>query len=618
MDNSLKDKVLESADIVAVIGERVSLTRRGKEFVGLCPFHPDHRPSMSVSPQKRIFKCWSCGAGGDVIRFVEMAERVSFPEALQVLARRLGIDVRTSPEDRRQRQQRDELQQVVTWARQHFRRNLASGEHGQVARAYARRRGLSDETIERFEIGLAVDSWDDLLSRARQAGLGLDLLEQAGLVATNDRGRTYDRFRNRLIFPIADGQGRPIAFGGRALGDDPAKYLNSPETGLFSKSRILYGLDLARTAIERSRTAIVVEGYLDAVLLHQFGFENVVATLGTALTDAHAALLRSRADTLVLCFDGDDAGARAADRAVEVALQTPMTVRVVVLDGGQDPADCVLAGGAEAFQACLKGANDALEFKWSQTLSAFTAGGRQSRRTAAENYLGFVAKATVAGGVDPLEQNLLIGRLSELLGVPAEEVFELLNQAKRTQRRGGNTSSDATALSAYQESIRSLSGGLVVVVESILGLLLIDPGCWERVDDAVADVATYSETWQRLYETLLEVHRDVGEYSIEQIMSRCEDGALCELVGRARHRVVGIDAPREEFAAVHRRLVTEQEVLRMGALRSGVRDAAEVAPSSDSSAAAFRSLCEIARGQDRPLPAESLWRPASSTSPRGL
>ena len=230
MDNSLKDRVLEAVDIVEVIGERISLARKGREFVGLCPFHPDHKPSLSVNPNKRIFKCFSCGEGGDVIKFVQKLDRLDFRDALAQLAQRAGIEMTTGTADRHAAAQRAALQATVAWAQDHFRRNLYSAPAGEAARSYALQRGLNTQTLERYAIGLALDAWDDVLSAARRRGLRPEILQQAGLTATNERGRVYDRFRNRLIFPICDALGRPIAFGGRTLGDDPAKYLNSPET----------------------------------------------------------------------------------------------------------------------------------------------------------------------------------------------------------------------------------------------------------------------------------------------------------------------------------------------------------------------------------------------------
>jgi DNA primase len=605
MDNSLKDNILEATDIVQLIGERVSLTKRGREYVGLCPFHPDRRPSLNVNPQKQIFKCFSCGAGGDAIRFVELYERVGFREALAALADRAGIALQNQASDGQSRQLREQLGQAITFARRHFRRNLCETPAGRATLAYARQRGLSDETIERYQLGLAANAPRDLLTAGQRAGLSTDTLLQAGLISRSDRGDLYDRFRNRLVFPISDQNGRPIAFGGRTLGDDRAKYLNSPESPLFSKSRVLYGWDLAREAIDVRREVIVVEGYMDAVLLAQHGFKNVVATLGTALTDAHAKLLRARADTLSLCFDGDAAGQRAADRAVAVALRTQVAVRVVLLEAGEDPADCVTRGGAEAFEARLKGSTDALEFKWSQTVRAFGQGGHQARRAATEDFLQFVAGAAVAGGVDPLQQNLLVGRLSDLLGVPAQEVFAALGRAKRTPRRTDAVvaASDLDA-SAYVSSVRGLPAALVTAGETILGLLLIQPVSWRWVDNSVAQGAAYSETWHRLYRVLLELHEDVGEYSIGQVMQRCDDAALCELLDRARARVSGVTSVEDEFLAARKRLASELELLEMSRVRAGLRAAGR---GGDEDPDAFESLREMARGQAGVLPAESRW-----------
>jgi DNA primase len=600
MDKSLKEQVLESVDIVDVVGEHVALTRRGREYVGLCPFHNDHRPSMNVSPQKQIFKCWSCGAGGDVIRFVELFNRVDFKEALAILARRAGIELRSAPVDHEASRQREQLLAVAAWAKGFFRENLETLADGREARAYALKRGLTPETIDRFELGFAADDWKTLLHAAQRRQLSPTLLAQAGLVATNERGNTYDRFRNRLVFPIADAQGRPIAFGGRALGDDPAKYLNSPETVLFSKSRVLYGFDLARRAIEQQKAVIVVEGYMDAVMLHQFGFEHAVATLGTALTDAHAKLLRARAEVIYLCFDGDDAGMAAANRAVEVALRTQADVRVVLLPGGQDPADCLLASGAEGMAEQLKGSLDALEFKWSQTLSAFGRGGQTARRAAVEEYLQFVAGATLAGGVDPLQQHMLIGRLGDLLGIPSETVFDLMARSRRAQRRPAASVDDrAATASDYKDTIRGLPAGLVTATETVLGLLVADWRCWQWIDDLAAQAVAYSQTWKQLYRILLEVHEDEGEYSIGQVMARCEEAAVCELVSRARARVAGVTALEDDFAAAHAALKSEMGVLQVGGLRANLQQA------GGDDADVFRLLRENARAQHSPLPAES-------------
>lgn len=610
MDNSLKDKILQSVDIVEVVGERVALARKGREYVGLCPFHPDHRPSLAVSPTKRIFKCWSCGAGGDVIRFVQLINRVEFREALVILAQRAGLDVRPTATDRRNSEPRDEILACLAWARGHFRRNLESSALGKRAIEYALARGLTAETMSRFGLGFAPDDWDDLIKAAARAGISAKSIQQAGLIATNENGRTYDRFRNRLMFPICDPLGRTIAFGGRTLGDDPAKYLNSPETAVFSKSRVLYGLDLARPSIQKLGAAVVVEGYMDAVMLSQHGIENVLATLGTALTDAHVKVLTTLARTLYLCFDGDDAGVRAADRGVEIALRSPLAVRVVMLPPGKDPADTVVQAGAAGFLEHLNGAVDALEFKWSQALRAFDASDQRGRREAIETFVRFVATSVATGGVDAFQQDMLVGRLSELLGIPPEQTFELIAREKRLRRaRPAGEEATASACSDYEARVRGLPSGLVAAVESVLGLLLRDRACWEWVSDAVARSMVHSETWHQLYGKLLEVREDVGEYSLEDVLRRCDDAVLCELVHRAYERAGELSSVEEAFRAACARLDAEEVMLARAALRQQLHagDAAD--------ARAYDQLRAAARGRDDLIPVERRWNLTTTCPP---
>lgn len=602
MHNSLKDKVLESTDLVDVVGERVSLKRRGKEYVGLCPFHNDHKPSLSVSPKKQIFKCWSCGAGGDVIKFVQMLDRVDFREALAKLARRAGIDVREGPGDRAVAGRRDLVRRAMKWAREVFRRSLHETAEGKAALEYALQRGIDEETIRRHGLGFAVDSWDHLLRAAERAQVPTAVLHDGGLIATNDSGKTYDRFRNRLVFPITDALGRVVAFGGRTLGDDPAKYLNSPETVLFSKSRVLYGLDLARKAIEERREVLVVEGYMDAVLLHQHGFEHTVATLGTALTDAHLRVLRPLADAVVLCFDGDQAGERAADRAVETALKSRIPVRVVVLSSGKDPADCLSASGAAGFESELKQSIDALQFKWRLTVRAFGDRDERSRRAAVEDFLAFVAGVGTAGGIDPVEQGLLISRLSELLSVPAGTVYELLARAKSTVRRTTPSSAVSSGeTSEYEATIQGLPRAVVTAVEDVFAAVLNDASLMQNLEAPFEAAIAYCDTWQRLHAICSDLSEQRSDFGRKDVLGRCEDSALCELVSRCCSRANADDAPAVTLRAALERLGSEFDVLKMDALRGNLRE-----PDNADKGAhrAFESLLAVSRKQHAVLPAE--------------
>jgi len=602
MYNSLKDKVLDSVDIVDVVGERVSLTRKGREYVGLCPFHDDHRPSLSVSPQKRIFKCWSCGAGGDVIKFVQLANRLDFREALALLAERAGIDLRPTAESRARVADREGILRTLSWARQHFQRNLRQTPAGRRALEYARRRGMTDDTIERFLLGYAADAWDDLLRSARQAGITVERLRQGGLVVTSESGRTYDRFRDRLIFPIHDATGRCIAFGGRTLGNDPAKYLNSPETLVFSKARTLYGFDRARRAIAAAREAIVVEGYTDAVLLHQAGIENVVATLGTSLTEGHARLLAPLVERVVMCFDSDEAGLRAADRAVETALSHRLEVAVALMPDGQDPADVVIGAGAEAFKSLLQSALGALECSWNRTVQACGERGQQGRRDALEAFLRFVARVSAAGGIDPLEEGLLVGRLSELLALPARTVYELLARA-RPREGPPRPTPQISEVSAYDATTADLPGGLVCAVEELFGLALAAPQYFDELRGPLGSASRHSETWTRLYDILEALARRRGTYSRREVLARCDDGALCDLFSRACARVREQSVSPEVCGAVIERVRGELEMMRCVGLRASLRRKSEPDGSQE-----YATLLKVAKRHHGVLAAGQRWK----------
>lgn len=604
MHNSLKDKILDSVDIVEVIGERVSLTRKGREYVGLCPFHDDHKPSLAVSPQKRIFKCWSCGAGGDVIKFVQLSHKVDFREALGILARRAGIELRSpSTPDRAAAAARELILRTLSWARSHFQRNLRDSTGGRRAAEYARGRGMTDASIDRFSLGYAADAWDNLLHHARQAGIALEVLRQAGLVATNENGKTYDRFRNRLVFPIYDGLGRCVGFGGRTLGDDPAKYLNSPESLVFSKSRILYGLDKARRAIGKAREAVVVEGYTDAVLLSQSGVDNVVATLGTSLTEAHAKLLAPLADRVVMCFDSDEAGLRAADRAVETALCQRIDVTVAIMPKGQDPAEFVIGEGVNAFKSSLQSAIGALEFNWNRTVQAYGERGQQGRRDAIEAFLRFVARVTVSGGIDPLEQGLLVGRLSELLSLPAGTVYELLARAKATAvREPSFRTPDISETSAYDASTSGLPAGLVSAVEELFGLALAAPEYFDELKEGLASASRHNETWGRLYGILEALARERQAYARSDVMASCEDSLLCDLVGRASGRIVERSVSPELCGAVIERARAELEIMQHAGLRASLRGKAD-----EDGSPQYEALLNVAKRQHGVLAADRRW-----------
>lgn len=482
----IKQEVQQATDIVRLIGEHVALRPRGKEFVGLCPFHDDKRPSLNVSPAKQIYKCFSCGEGGDVFSFVMEYHKMGFRDALQHLAERANItlpkfaggpdDPSSGPSPRQRIAKANEQAQAF------FRRVLQDPQHGRIARDYLAERGISDDMIGAFGIGYAPDRWDGMVEAIGRRGWDRRAFAMAGLIADRSSGDgQYDRFRHRLMFPICDGMGRPIAFGGRVLDGgtiedkSDAKYLNSPETPLFNKSATLFGLHLARKPIIDSRTAVVVEGYTDVIACHQAGLGNVVATLGTALTDQHAQPLRPLCDRVVLVFDADEAGQRAADRAVEVFFREPLDVCVAVLPDRLDPADLLAQDdGAERWAAVIERAADAMQFQFQRFAAQFEAiDTLAGRRKLAEQYLQLLGRLGFRQ-LDPMRRAMVIPRLADLLRLSPEVVDDLLRRASATGPAGQRGAAEATSVDA-PPSPRTLAE------RQIVGCLLEQSEAFEMV-----------------------------------------------------------------------------------------------------------------------------------------
>lgn len=366
----VKEQIKRAVDIVDLVGESIPLRREGRAYKGLCPWHDDSRPSLHVNPERQTFRCFVCNIGGDVFTFIEKRENVSFREALTILAERAGIPLAPGKggASAEENDERRRLFQAAAWTEQQFHDCLLKAAEAEPARRYLRERGITDDSIRRFHLGFAPNEWDWLLKRARAASIAPATLEKIGLVRPRPQGPGhYDFFRGRVLFSIRDLQGRPVAVGGRVLpgaGDEKgAKYINTPETPLFSKSRLLYGLDAAKDAISRSRTVMVMEGYTDCLIAQQCGIENAVAVLGTALGEQHIGILRRFADQVLLVLDGDAAGRRRADEILELFVSAQLDLRILTLPDELDPAEFLLAQGAAAFQNLLGTAVDALEHK---------------------------------------------------------------------------------------------------------------------------------------------------------------------------------------------------------------------------------------------------------------
>ncbi len=366
VSQSTLEQIRAANDIVDIIGAHVPLKRNGANFVCLCPFHKEKSPSFNVNPSRQIFRCFGCGKGGDVFAFVKEYENLDFMDAVRRLAERarIPLEMDNDPAARDQRSIKDQLLKLHEAITQRWQQCLAGEAAGQVARDYLERRGVHPDAIREFRIGAAPESWDDTVNWATAKGFSPELCETAGLILRRDSGGWYDRFRGRLMFPISDEQGRVIAFSGRVLqGDEKqAKYVNSPETPIFSKGRVLFALDKAKRSILDAGKAILAEGQLDTIACHSAGIRNVVAPQGTAFTADQARVLKRYVDEVVLCFDGDKAGRNAVIRALDPLLAAGLAIRVASIPPPDDPDSWIRAHGAESFQALLNRAQGIFDF----------------------------------------------------------------------------------------------------------------------------------------------------------------------------------------------------------------------------------------------------------------
>ncbi|HUT28881.1 MAG TPA: DNA primase [Sedimentisphaerales bacterium] len=504
-DKALVNQVLQANDIVDVIAEHLSLTKKGREMVGLCPFHDDHRPSLFVNPTKQIFKCFACGAGGSVFNFVQMRENLTFPQALERLAQRAGIKISPTKDKQTQTPEGDpnELARVNAWAATHFQQNLLKNPQGKYALDYIAQRQITPESVKKWQLGLALNATDDLIRAANTLRIPQRLLVQAGLVTGNKTGGLSDKFVNRLMFPITDVTARVIGFGGRTLDDAEAKYVNSPTTALFDKSNSLYGLQHARHNIVATGDAVVVEGYTDCIMAHQSGCTNVVAALGTSFTGGQARILRRYAKRVVLIFDSDAAGVEAANRALEICLAQHIDIKLASVPQAKDPCDFLLAAGKEQFEKLIEQALDVFEFKWNRLTQNFAADDTLvDNKAAVEEFLQTIATGILAGRLSAIEKGLIVNRLTRIIGLTSKEInAELTGRIARTARTA-----------AYNTQARSIAdvdwgqGFFAVAQREILEVLLNEPRLLETLDNSVTpelfDVPILRQVSDIVFETL--------------------------------------------------------------------------------------------------------------------
>jgi len=471
-----EDKISEiknAADIVDIVSEAVLLKKAGKNHVGLCPFHSEKTPSFTVSPDKQIFYCFGCGTGGNVFSFLMKQEGLSFPETVRVLGKRYGIDIPDrplSPEQKRKISERESLFDINRRAMEFYHQALKDSGAGQVARSYLKKRGISQKTIDDFKLGYAREGWDYLLNFFLKKRISPILLEKSGLVVPKkNKSSYYDRFRNRILFPIFDASMQVIGFGGRVLDDYLTKYLNSPETLIYNKRRSLYGIQRAKEKCRSAGSVFIVEGYLDAIALHQHGVENSVATLGTALTPDHVKFLTRFAGSMVLVYDSDDAGIRSAKRCIDTFWKEHVDFRrqdvyreenadthILVLPAGHDPDSYIFEKGPELFLEAAASAPGIITFLMNCAID------KHGLSTEGKVSIIKEMQGPLAAINDRVAQGLYIQKLAERLGMAENAILERISQvsARITERGYANDGPPASADPARRSGVmKSASEG---------------------------------------------------------------------------------------------------------------------------------------------------------------
>ena len=514
-------RIRDATDIVDLISEHVQLVKKGRNYSGLCPFHDEKTPSFSVDPDRQFYHCFGCGVGGNAFKFIQEIDRVTFIEAVKFLAERAGVALpeRSGP-SREEAAADDELYRANDLAQKYFHHLLLNDDAGATARTYLQTRGLTSETIERFGLGYAPSGWDALLKVAGRRGLNSQILERAGLALPRSTGSGhYDRFRDRVTFPIANLSERIIAFGARALQpDQEPKYLNSPETPIYHKGRVLYGLSVARDTIRRQDAVLVVEGYMDLISLAQAGIQHVVATSGTALTEDHCRLLARFARQVVLLFDGDAAGSTAAMRALEVLLGTGLDARVVSLPAEHDPDTFVQEHGPDALLKRAENAQSVLDFYLEQLAQQHDFSSVEGKARAVERLKPLLAKPR-----DAVRRDLLLREVAERLSVDEQSLRHDLQASMRRPQQPRQAGPEPSPTAAPDPPRHELE---------FIGLLfnfpqLIPETVREFAPDALTDART-----QTLCRTLFDHHAHGKAIDLGMIISELEDDALARLVAQ--------------------------------------------------------------------------------------
>ena len=499
------DELMQRNPVEEVVSEYVELTRRGSNLFGLCPFHGEKTPSFSVCPEKGIFYCFGCHKGGSVINFIMERENLSYPDAVRFLAKRAGMEVPEDDWGNSQYKKKERLWALCREAGLFFHYQLKTPE-AQTVRNYIAKRGISGRTVTRFGLGFAPNSWSALLDAMTVKGFTKNELQDAGLVLQNrEKGTFYDRFRNRLMFPIIDVRGNVIGFGGRVMDDSTPKYLNSPETLIFNKRRNLFAMNIVKKS--KAGFIILTEGYMDAISLHQFGFDCAVASLGTSLTQEHADMLSKYTNEVVLTYDGDQAGQNATKRAIPMLEKTGLRVKILSMRGAKDPDEFLKKYGADRFRLLLQESENQSEYRLRRLLSQFDL-------TRDEDRVEFAKQAAVLISTfsTPVEREIYGNRAAEAAGLTADVMKQEINKAYRHRTAARKKAQEkksmeiSAACQPYSREIRYENVRSAMAEEKIIKMILRDSSYFEKTGELTEEqfsvpmfgrvFAALKERWQ--------------------------------------------------------------------------------------------------------------------------
>ncbi|NQT49723.1 DNA primase [Candidatus Kuenenbacteria bacterium] len=504
------DEIKQKLDIVTVVGEYVQLKKAGANFKGACPFHNEKSPSFFVTPDRQIFHCFGCSEGGDMFTFIQKIEGVEFPEALRILAKKAGVELKSF--DPRTTSLKNKLQDVCSAAASFWHGNLTKSI-GKKANDYIKQRGLNTDTVEKFKIGYAPDSWDLTMKHLLGEKFTETEIFQAGLTIKNDKGGYYDRFRDRLIFPIQDLHGNMVGFTGRALkSDEPAKYINTPESLIYHKSKVLYGLDKAKKSIRQISYAVVVEGNMDVIACHQAGYENVVACSGTALTLDQIQLIKRYTPNVALCFDQDEAGQLAAQRSIDLLFSQEMNVKIVNVITGKDPDECI-KNNPKDWEESLRKSKSAMQFYFDKYLTEEALQDINKKKVAAKNILQEISKIK-----DKIEKDHWIKKSAETLGVKENLLWESLPGGTRIQEYKNIKLKQNVDISPDQNEQPREKTKEEQYFERVITILLNYPELIAYAEDYFLPEMVHKAELQEFYKSLiLYYNENVRELTKEQI-----------------------------------------------------------------------------------------------------